>query len=244
MLQFECPYCKAKCESAAEFAGKSIACPGCGKAVPVPAQSSATKGGAALIRNVLLVVAGLGLVAFIVIWGQPVGKPPPHTGPNPVVVMDTSMGSITIELLPDKAPITVDNFLKYVDAKFYDDTTFHRVIEDFMIQGGGVDAATKKEKKESFAPIQNESGNGLSNTRGTVAMARTNDPDSARAQFFINVAPNQRLDGMLGNVGYTVFGRVIGDGMNVVDQIRAVRTVNDVPVVDVVIKSIRRVETK
>jgi len=137
----------------------------------------------------------------------------------------------------------VKNFLGYVNDKFYDGTVFHRVIPNFMVQGGGLEAGLKK--KETKAPIKNEAGNNLSNLRGTVAMARTSDPDSATSQFFINVADNTRLDRLKSQdgVGYCVFGRVI-DGMDVVDKIRQVETTtkngyDDAPVKDVVIKSVR-----
>jgi cyclophilin family peptidyl-prolyl cis-trans isomerase len=178
-------------------------------------------------------------------------------GPKPVVVIDTSMGKIKVELDEGKAPITVKNFLEYVDAKFYDDTVFHRVIGTFMIQGGGFTPAVSKAKtedefkaaqKKTRPPIKNEASNGLHNVRGTIAMARTNDPDSATAQWFINVVDNSgKLDRNNRSAGYCVFGKVI-DGMDVVDKIRKVETmellpqINDVPVQDVIIKSIRRVE--
>jgi peptidyl-prolyl cis-trans isomerase A (cyclophilin A) len=168
---------------------------------------------------------------------------------NPVVIMDTSMGKIEIELYPDKAPITVKNFLSYVDKKFYDGTIFHRVIPTFMIQGGGFEPGLKQ--KPTQPPIKNESYNGLSNKRGTIAMARTPAPNSATAQFFINVEDNGKgLDKATARdgVGYCVFGRVI-KGMDVVDKIRNVRTTTrtdakgdpygDVPVQDVIIKSVR-----
>lgn len=186
---------------------------------------------------------------------------------NPIVVIDTNHGTVKLELYPEKAPLTVKNFLDYVEAKHYDGTIFHRVIgrenadRDFMIQGGGFDGATKKEK-ETKAAVKNESGNGLSNTRGTIAMARTNDPDSATAQFYISVGDNKFLDrGPSNPGGYTVFGRVI-EGMDVVDRIKAVKTgeavlesrtprgdyikapMENVPVEPVTIKSIRRVEQK
>jgi cyclophilin family peptidyl-prolyl cis-trans isomerase len=157
---------------------------------------------------------------------------------NPVVVMDTSHGKIKIELNAAKAPLTVKNFLQYVDDKFYDGTIFHRVIADFMIQGGGLEPGLKQKKTRD--PIKNESTNGLSNERGTIAMARTDDPDSATAQFFINVVDNKRLD----QIRYCVFGRVI-EGLDVVDKIRQVETerrdmYKDVPVKDVLIRSVRR----
>jgi cyclophilin family peptidyl-prolyl cis-trans isomerase len=157
---------------------------------------------------------------------------------NPVVVMETSMGTIKIQLDDGRAPITVKNFLDYVDDKFYDGTIFHRVIESFMIQGGGFEPGLKQKKTK--APIKNEAPNDLSNKRGTIAMARTNDLNSATAQFFINVEDNSRLD----RPRYCVFGKVI-EGMDVVDKIRKVKTtraggMSDVPENDVVIKSVRR----
>jgi peptidyl-prolyl cis-trans isomerase A (cyclophilin A) len=167
---------------------------------------------------------------------------------NPVVVLDTSMGAIKIELFEDKAPITVKNFLSYVDDKFYDGTIFHRVIPNFMIQGGGMEPGLKEKRAKD--PIKNESTNGLSNTRGTLAMARTSIPDSATAQFFINVNDNTFLDRNQARdgVGYAVFGKVI-EGMDVVDKIKAVPTGNrgphqNVPTEDVTIKSARRADAK
>ncbi len=155
---------------------------------------------------------------------------------NPVVVMETSMGTVKIELEATKAPGTVKNFLDYVDDKFYDGTTFHRVKPEFMIQGGGFEPGMKQKKTK--APIKNEAPNGLSNVRGTIAMARTNDLDSATAQFFINVVDNTFLD----KGPYCVFGKVI-EGMDVVDKIKNVKTdVKDVPAEDVIIKSIRRTD--
>jgi peptidyl-prolyl cis-trans isomerase B (cyclophilin B) len=162
------------------------------------------------------------------------------------VVMETSLGTIQIELYDDKAPATVKNFLDYVDARFYDGTVFHRVIPNFMIQGGGFEPGMKQKKTRS--PIKNESTNGLLNARGTLAMARTSDPDSATAQFFINVVDNTFLDRAKAQdrVGYCVFGKVT-EGMDVVDKIKAVKTTNkaghgDVPVSDVTIKTARRGE--
>jgi len=163
---------------------------------------------------------------------------------NPVVVMETSLGKIKIELFEKEAPETVKNFLQYVDDKHYDGTIFHRVIADFMIQGGGFNTDFKE--KVTRKPIKNESTNGLSNTRGTIAMARTSVPDSATAQFFINVKDNAFLDraNARDKVGYCVFGKVI-EGMDVVDKIRMVATGSrgphdDVPKENVVIKSARR----
>jgi peptidyl-prolyl cis-trans isomerase B (cyclophilin B) len=165
---------------------------------------------------------------------------------NPVVVMETSLGTIKIELFADKAPITVTNFLGYVDDKFYDGTIFHRVIPTFMIQGGGMEPGLKEKKTKD--PIKNESSNGLSNERGTIAMARTPRPDSATSQFFINVKDNKPLDKAQAadGVGYCVFGKVI-EGMDVVDKIKDVETRDigpheKVPVQNVIIKSVRRAE--
>lgn len=160
---------------------------------------------------------------------------------NPVVVMETSEGPIKIELMEDKAPITVKNFLQYVEDKHFDGTVFHRVIAGFMIQGGGFDENLRE--KKTRGPIRNEAGNGLSNLRGTIAMARTNDPHSATAQFFINTVDNERLDKNPDSAGYCVFGKVI-EGMDVVDKIRKVKVqrtfVSEAqPLANVVIKSVR-----
>jgi len=150
---------------------------------------------------------------------------------NPKVIMKTSMGDITLELYMDKAPVTVKNFVGYVDDKFYDGTIFHRVIKDFMIQGGGHTADMSK--KPTKGPIKNEADNGLSNKRGTIAMARMPDPHSATAQFFINHIDNTNLDHMDKSdqgYGYCVFGNVVA-GMDVVDAIANVKimTRNGVP---------------
>jgi len=198
------------------------------------------------MKLILLAVCVLGVVATTA------------RAANPVVVMETSLGNIKVELFEDKAPITVKNFLSYVDDKFYDNTIFHRVIDGFMIQGGGY--TPDKKLKDTKGPIKNEFTNGLQNARGTIAMARKNNPDSATAQFFINVADNNALDRArpdTGNAGYCVFGKVI-DGLDVVDKIKAVRTGTvpieaeslggskqmapspNVPVQDVVVKSVRR----
>lgn len=143
---------------------------------------------------------------------------------NPRVRLQTSQGNITLELYPEKAPKTVENFLDYVKSGFYDDTVFHRVIEDFMIQGGGFD--TDLERKDTRAPVANEADNGLSNQRGAIAMARTSDPHSATAQFFINTVDNPALDFTAKTPrgwGYTVFGKVV-EGMATVDNIAALET--------------------
>jgi peptidyl-prolyl cis-trans isomerase B (cyclophilin B) len=159
-----------------------------------------------------------------------------------MVRLHTSLGTITVELDAAKAPATVANFLDYVNSGHYANTVFHRVIDGFMIQGGGFEPGMKQ--KPSRAPIQNEAGNGLKNKAYTVAMARTPDPHSASAQFFINVADNDFLDfraATPNEFGYCVFGRVV-EGQDVVDKIRKVATGSrgmhrDVPVEDVVIKS-------
>jgi len=163
---------------------------------------------------------------------------------NPTVVMKTSMGSVTIELFADQAPASVKNFLAYVNDKFYDGTIFHRVIPNFMIQGGGF--AKDKTQKPTKAPVKNESTNGLKNTVGTLAMARTSNPDSATAQFFINTVDNGFLDreNAQDGAGYCVFGKVVA-GMDVVNNIRNTPTQNsggaftNAPVTQVVIESIR-----
>jgi cyclophilin family peptidyl-prolyl cis-trans isomerase len=162
----------------------------------------------------------------------------------PRVLLRTSMGDITIELDPVKAPKSTENFLQYVRDKFYDGTVFHRVIGNFMIQGGGM--TQQLTPKTTRAPVANEANNGLSNLRGTIAMARTTDPNSATAQFFINVVDNKMLDHVSpenGHTwGYAVFGKVVA-GMDVVDQIKAVETGpsgmfdRDVPKTAVVINS-------
>lgn len=164
---------------------------------------------------------------------------------NPIVVMDTNMGTIEIELDEVKAPITVKNFLSYVDKKFYDGTIFHRVINNFMVQGGGFDE--KFVEKKTLDPIKNEAANGLRNDTGTLAMARTADPQSATAQFFINVNDNSFLNHTSPTsqgYGYAVFGKVV-NGMHVVNRMKMVKTGNlnghsDVPMDAIVIKSVKR----
>jgi len=161
---------------------------------------------------------------------------------NPTVVFSTSHGDLTIELFAQEAPVTVENFLAYVDAGHYDGTVFHRVIPGFMIQGGGMDADLRP--KPTRQPIKNEADNGLRNQKGTLAMARTSDVNSATSQFFINVADNKFLDHGTRDFGYAVFGRVSG-GMDVVDAIAKVKTGrkgphDDVPVEPVTIRSARR----
>ena len=164
---------------------------------------------------------------------------------NPVIVMKTSMGTVEIELYPDKAPVTVENFLSYVDSGFYNGTIFHRVIGNFMIQGGGF--VRGMHQKATSSPIKNEADNRLSNSRGTIAMARTQVVNSATSQFFINVVDNGFLDFRSPapeTFGYCVFGKVI-KGMDVVDRIKLVPTgsygyFQNVPQTDVIILSIKR----
>ena len=175
---------------------------------------------------------------------EPEPAPPPKPAGPPRVRMSTSMGSMVVELYPDRAPKTVENFLQYVDDKFYDRTIFHRVINGFMIQGGGFTATMRE--KDTRAPIENEAGE-LSNLRYTIAMARTPNPHSATAQFFINHASNQALDkqNARDGWGYCVFGKVV-EGTDVVQEIARVPTGNqaghaNVPVTPVVIRSVERV---
>jgi len=167
---------------------------------------------------------------------------------NPTAVLKTNHGEIRIELYADKAPVTVANFIQYARSGFYNGTIFHRVISHFMIQGGGLTPDMKE--KDTVDPIVNESNNGLSNTRGTIAMARTTFPDSATSQFFINVQDNASLDfapqGISPKWGYAVFGKVT-EGMDVVDDIRFVETGkvpphSDVPKVPVLIESVEIVD--
>jgi cyclophilin family peptidyl-prolyl cis-trans isomerase len=168
----------------------------------------------------------------------------PSNPNNPIVLISTSVGDMKVELYKDKAPKTVDNFLGYVNDKYYDGTIFHRVIPRFMIQGGGFTPDMKE--KPTKAPVKNEAGNGLQNKLGTIAMARTPDVDSATAQFFINVKDNAFLDhrdDTLQGFGYCVFGKVI-EGLKVAQQIEQVDTdtkgmYENVPVQPVIIKSIR-----
>jgi len=175
---------------------------------------------------------------------SPAPPAPTSTGTNPMVEMRTSLGTMKIELYPDKAPKTAENFLQYVREGFYDGTVFHRVISGFMIQGGGF--TPDMSEKETRAPIANEASNGLKNVRGSLAMARTGDPHSASSQFFINTVDNPFLDFTAETVqgwGYAVFGRVV-EGLETLDAIKKVSTgsrdgYDDVPVDPVVIESVR-----
>jgi peptidyl-prolyl cis-trans isomerase A (cyclophilin A) len=191
-----------------------------------------------MLRSLFSVLAATALLAATPASAQADKGKAAATAPR--VKLVTSMGDIMLELDAAKAPITVENFLGYVKAGHYNDTVFHRVIDGFMIQGGGMDA--KLNEKPTRAPIKLESQNGLRNLRGTIAMARTGVPDSATSQFFINVVDNARLDyPSFDGHGYAVFGRVVA-GMEVVDKIKAVATGNqgphqNVPTTPVVIRS-------
>ena len=213
-----------------------------------------------MMKRCLAVVAGLSLTGLVGAYAQGEQKvqsekkeeavgmkntEQPAKAAHPVVVIETSMGKITAELWPDKAPLTVSNFLKYADSKFYDGLIFHRVIPGFMVQGGGF--TPDMQQKATQAPVKNEAKSDVPNARGTLAMARTGVIDSATAQFFINLVDNGFLnhkDDTQRGFGYCVFGKVTG-GMDVVDRIAAVKTGNrgpleNVPAQDVVITSIRR----
>jgi cyclophilin family peptidyl-prolyl cis-trans isomerase len=160
-----------------------------------------------------------------------------------MIRFETTLGSFTVELFEKEAPISSQNFLDYVDAGHFDGTVFHRVIPGFVVQGGGLTADMKQ--KATRAPIRNEADNGLKNRRGTLSMARTNDPHSATSQFFINLVDNAFLDPGRGGAGYAVFGHVI-EGMDVVDKMATMKTGNkgghqDVPVTPIEVTSARRV---
>jgi len=187
-----------------------------------------------------LILANMCACVFILVMGTP-SRAAEQVVPK--VVIQTNMGNIEVELNSEKAPNTVKNFLQYVNSNYYDGTIFHRVIKGFMIQGGGF--TKNMEQKKTLAPIATESNNGLKNDRGTVAMARTSDPNSATSQFFINTKNNDRLNysaPTMQGYGYTVFGKVI-KGMDVVEKIESVKTASrgymgDVPVNSVIIEKI------
>lgn len=191
----------------------------------------------------VVITAIVSLAMFTTVKGQ---KAMTEETANPVVILETTMGNISVELDAKNAPNTTANFLEYVDDGYFADTTFHRVIPNFMIQGGGI-TADMRDKPSKRAPIKNEANNGLKNDRGTLAMARTSDPHSATSQFFINLKDNDflnfRSESMQG-WGYAVFGKVT-DGMNIVDEIARVRTGNkgghqDVPVETITITGVKR----
>ncbi len=193
----------------------------------------------------------LALLALVLALAQapPAAAPPPKPAPTgPFVAFEVTqgrnaIGTITIALSPEKAPITVKNFLEYVRSGYYDGTVFHRVIPGFMIQGGGFTPDIKE--KPGGEPIKNEASNGLRNSRGTIAMARLDAPNSATSQFYINLRANHALDYAIRGAGYAVFGEVV-EGMDVVDRIATVPTTRrgpyeNVPEVAVVIKQAREV---
>jgi peptidyl-prolyl cis-trans isomerase A (cyclophilin A) len=203
------------------------------------------------VAKLLALAAMLSLLPGSLLHAE--GTVPPKAA-RPTVVMETSMGDLVIELDPEHAPVTVDNFLKYVKSGFYNGTIFHRVIENFMIQGGGY-TKEKNQKRPLYPPIKLESRNGLKNLRGTISMARMNTPESATCQFFINVVDNPSLDynEITNPTGCAVFGRVT-QGMDVVDRIRKVKVVENpmdirpdntpdqtLPLEPVVVKSVRLV---
>ena len=158
-----------------------------------------------------------------------------------MVVFETTLGNITIKTFPDKAPISVENFLKYVDDGYFDDTIFHRVIPGFMVQGGGF--TEDMAQKPTNAPIKNEADNGLKNDRGTLSMARTSDVNSATSQFFINLKENDFLNNGSRDFGYAVFAEV-SEGMDVVDKIAEVKTGNNAGHGDVPVEPIKIISAK
>jgi cyclophilin family peptidyl-prolyl cis-trans isomerase len=161
-----------------------------------------------------------------------------------MIRFETNLGDFTIELFEEKAPLSVANFLQYIDDGHFDGTIFHRIVPGFVIQGGGF--TENMTQKKTQPPVKNEADNGLKNSRGTLSMARTNDINSATSQFFVNLKDNDFLDHSRGNFGYAVFARVT-DGMDVVDKIAAVKTgrkggFDDVPVEPIVMKSVKRTD--
>ncbi len=183
------------------------------------------------MRKILMLMVAMVLIAGPVLAG-------------PEVIIQTTLGDIRVELEAEKAPVSVENFLAYADAGYYDGTIFHRVIRNFMVQGGGF--TENMVQKSTRAPIRNEADNGLKNSRGTLAMARTADINSATSQFFINLVDNTFLDHKVRDYGYAVFGRVV-EGMDVVDKLASVPTgvksgMRDVPTVPVLIKKVVRVD--
>jgi peptidyl-prolyl cis-trans isomerase A (cyclophilin A) len=189
-----------------------------------------------------IVSAAMGLFVLGALGTGVLGGQEARAAEGPTVVIKTNLGTIEAVLFKDKAPISVKNFLKYVSDKAYDGTIFHRVIPNFMIQGGGFDKQFSK--KETRAPIKNEADNGMKNEKGTLAMARTSDVNSATNQFFINLKHNQFLDNGARDFGYAVFGKV-SKGMDIVNAIAKVKTGSkgpfgrDCPLTDVIIESIR-----
>lgn len=211
-----------------------IATPEIEKIEPSENKKSSNKTAIFIILAIIIVLAVI-VFSFMKTTGNAI-----NMGKNPQVLIKTSEGEIAIELYPDKAPVTVKNFLEYVKSGAYEGTVFHRIIKGFMIQGGGF--TLQGQEKPTNAPIKLESDNGLKNLAGTIAMARTNVPDSATNQFFINAVDNDFLDYSPGNPGYAVFGKVIS-GMDVVKKIEASQTtvknrMGDWPVKDIIINKI------
>ena len=187
------------------------------------------------LKNILFILAIIA-VSISINKSESIAEDKVEKGGNPVVLIKTSKGDIKVELNKEKAPISVENFLSYVNDGYYNGTIFHRVIKNFMIQGGGFTADMKQ--KPTKDPIKNEAKNGLSNAKGTLAMARTSVVDSATSQFFINLIDNKFLDHGTRDYGYAVFGKVI-EGMDVVDKIAIVPTgYQDVPTETITIESI------
>lgn len=200
-------------------------------------------------RTAIFMLGLMLMTAFSIVQATTISTTPEGTtmSTNPKVLLKTNKGDITLEIDAEKAPKTAENFLNYVNDGFYDGTIFHRVINNFMVQGGGFEVGMKQ--KETQAPIENEADNGLKNEVYTIAMARTNDPHSATAQFFINVQNNDFLNHTNptpNGWGYAVFGKVV-DGIDIVDTIKTVKTGSkgfhqDVPVEDVIIESATVIE--
>ena len=204
------------------------------------------------MKSILNLILATALVPFGLVAAEEAPAAAPAADAAPRVKLDTNHGDIVLELNREKAPVSVENFLSYVRKGHYDGTLFHRVIDGFMIQGGGFTSNNGQlVQKATDAPIANEAKNGLKNDRGTIAMARTSNPDSATSQFFINVVDNDNLNHpSFDGHGYAVFGKVV-EGMEVVDKIKSVKTgakimngtpASDVPVEDVVIESAKVVE--
>jgi peptidyl-prolyl cis-trans isomerase A (cyclophilin A) len=189
--------------------------------------------------KLILFSAVLAFLLSLASNGSQAAPPTDGSSGNTKVKLETSLGDIVLELYPGKAPLTVENFLIYVEGGFYDGTIFHRVIPNFMVQGGGMTPDMKR--KETRTAVKNEADNGLKNDRGTIAMARTSAKDSATSQFFINLKNNDFLNHGVRDFGYAVFGRVV-QGMDVVDKIAAVPTgPGDVPRETVLIKSATKI---
>lgn len=193
--------------------------------------------------NILIAISATVVIAFLIFSNKELRAMDTNMEAKTVKIQ-TSLGDITLKLYPDKAPVTVQNFIEYVDSGHYEDTIFHRVIDGFMIQGGGyTENLTQKPTRD---PIINEANNGLKNRRGTIAMARTHIVDSATAQFFINVVDNSFLDFKGENsheFGYCVFGEVT-DGMDIVDRIRGAQTQSQGPYQDLPVKPIKIIKAK